>query len=445
MVNLSGIIGIFRQRGATRFFAKKLAPNDNSKNQIYLGGDFSALGLIPHEAVLIDETGIAGSVRDRAKAKVPFHWYTDGMFSAAPNAQLILYPKYPEVRLSGLLQGCRKAPDDVIAVRDEGRVLLFGVHPDGFVLAFACHGDHPVAKELAAIADPEMLGVFVMLTGYDEGRKDTRGALIEKLREIHLEGWIPSQKLGSSGTAQPYSARNGGGMTLEARLGIRANGFAEPDYLGWEIKQFGVTDLERPVAKSQITLMTPEPVRGVYRSEGPEAFIRRFGYADRVGRTDRINFGGIYKTGSLPHHLTGLRLELTGFNSASGKIEDMTGAIRLIAPDGEEAAAWPYTNLIDHWNRKHARAAYIPSVFRDDPISYAYGSIIMLYENTDFLRFLSAIDAGSIVYDPGLKIEAASSPAPRMKRRSQFRIRQALLPALYASGGAVDVLAHKLS
>ncbi|MBI1254766.1 MAG: hypothetical protein GC196_10535 [Hyphomonas sp.] len=445
MVNLSGIIGIFRQRGATRFFAKKLAPNDNSKNQIYLGGDFSALGLIPHEAVLIDETGIAGSVRDRAKAKVPFHWYTDGMFSAAPNAQLILYPKYPEVRLSGLLQGCRKAPDDVITVRDEGRVLLFGAHPDGFVLAFACHADHPVANELAAIAEPEMLGVFVMLTGYDEGRKDTRGALIEKLREIHLEGWIPSQKLGSSGSAQPYSARNGGGMTLEARLGIRANGFAEPDYLGWEIKQFGVTDLERPVAKSQITLMTPEPVRGVYRSEGPEAFIRRFGYADRVGRTDRINFGGIYKTGSLPHHLTGLRLELTGFNSASGKIEDMTGAIRLIAPDGEEAAAWPYTNLIDHWNRKHARAAYIPSVFSDDPISYAYGSIIMLYENTDFLRFLSAIDAGSIVYDPGLKIEAASSPAPRMKRRSQFRIRQALLPALYASGGAVDVLAHKLS
>jgi hypothetical protein len=441
MQTLSDILRILRDRGATRFFAKKLAPNDNSKNQIYLGGDFSALGLIPHEAVLIDETGIAGSVRDRAKAKVRFHWYTDGVFSAAPNAQLILYPKYPEVRLSGLLQGCRKAPDDVITVRDEGRVLLFGVHPDGFVLAFACHADHPVAKELAAIAEPEMLGVFVMLTGYDEGRKDTRGALIEKLREIHLEGWIASQKLGSTGAAQPYAARNGGGYTLEARLGIRANGFAEPDYLGWEIKQFGVNDLARPVAKSQITLMTPEPVRGVYRSEGPEAFIRRFGYADRVGRTDRINFGGIYKTGSLPHHLTGLRLELTGFNSASGKIEDMTGAIRLITPDGEEAAAWPYTNLIDHWNRKHARAAYIPSVFRNDPISYAYGSIVMLYENTDFLRFLTAMDAGSIVYDPALKIEDASSPAPIMKRRSQFRIRQPLLATLYASGGAVDVLA----
>lgn len=443
MLTLSGIIGVFRQHGATRFFAKKLAPNDNSKNQIYLGGDFSALGLIPHEAVLIDETGIAGSVRDRAKAKVRFHWYTDGVFSAAPNAQLILYPKYPEVRLSGLLQGCRKAPDDVITVRDEGRILLFGVHPDGIIFGFACLADHPVAKEIASIADPEMLGVFVMLTGYGMTGRDSRSALIEKLREIHLEGWIPSQKLGASGTAQPYSARNGGGYTLEARLGIRANGFSEPDYLGWEIKQFGVTDLAKPVAKSQITLMTPEPVRGVYRSEGPEAFVRRFGYADRVGRTDRINFGGIYKTGSAPHHLTGLRLELAGFNTGSGKIEDMTVAIRLIAHDGEEAAGWPYTDLIDHWNRKHARAAYIPSIFRNDPISYAYGPKVMLYENTDFLRFLSAVSRGEIVYDPALKIEDATSPAPKLKRRSQFRIRQNSLATLYETGGTVDLLIDK--
>jgi hypothetical protein len=442
MFTLSGIIGIFRQRGATRFFAKKLAPNDNSKNQIYLGGDFSALGLIPHEAVFVDETDLAGSVRDRAKAKIRFLWYTDTGFAEAPNAQLILYPKYPEVRLSGLLQRCAAAPNDVITVRDEGRVLLFGIHPDGAIFGFACLADHPAAKELAAIAAPEMLGVFVMLTGYDDGRKDTRGALTEKLREIHLEGWIPSQKLGSSGTVQPYSARNGGGMTLEARLGIRANGLAEPDYLGWEIKQFGVKDLTKPVAKSQITLMTPEPVRGVYRSEGPEAFVRRFGYADRVGRIDRINFGGIYKVGSLPHHLTALRLELTGFNSGSGKIEDMTGAIRLVTPDGEEAAAWPYTNLIDHWNRKHARAAYIPSVFRKDPISYAYGSIVTLYENTDFLRFLTAVAAGKVVYDPALKIEHASSPAPSLKRRSQFRIKQASLSMLYTSGGSIDVIAH---
>ncbi|WP_430404188.1 MvaI/BcnI family restriction endonuclease [Hyphomonas sp.] len=442
MLTLSGLIGIFRQRGATRFFAKKLAPNDNSKNQIYLGGDFSALGLIPHEAVFVDETDLAGSVRDRAKAKLRFHWYSDTGFAEAPNAQLILYPRYPEVRLSGLLQGCRNAPNDVITVRDEGRMLLFGVHPDGTIYGFACLADHPVAKELETISDPEILGVFIMLTGYGQTRKDTRRTLIEKLRDIHLEGWIPSQKLGASGFAQPYTARNGGGYTLEARLGISANGFAEPDYLGWEIKQFGVKDLAKPVAKSQITLMTPEPVRGVYRSEGPEAFVRRFGYADKSGKHDRINFGGIYQIGKSLHSDTGLQLDLTGFNPLSGKVEDMTGAIRLVTRDGEEAATWPYTDLIDHWNRKHARAAYIPSVSRDDPTAYAYGSLVSLYENTDFLRFLTAMSKGHIVYDPALKLEHATSPKPKLKRRSQFRIRQASLFSLYASGGAVNVLSE---
>jgi hypothetical protein len=440
MLSLSNLIDILRQRGATRFFAKKLAPNDNSKNQIYLGGDFSALGLIPHEAVYVDESDLAGSIRDRAKAKIRFLWYSDAGFSAAPNAQLILYPKYPEVRLSGLLQGCANAPNEVITVRDEGRVLLFGVHPDGTIFGFACLASHPVAMELETLTTPETLGVFVMLTGYGQTEKDTRRELIEKLREIHLEGWIASQKLGASGTPQPYAARNGGGYTLEARLGISANGFAEPDYLGWEIKQFGVKDLARPVAKSQITLMTPEPVRGIYRSDGPEAFIRRFGYADKSGKAGRINFGGIYKIGKSIHKDTGLKLDLTGFDPLSGKIEDMTGAIRLVTEDGEEAAAWTYTDLIDHWNRKHARAAYIPSVYSPDKVSYAYGSDVHLYENTDFLRFLTAMYAGEVVYDPALKLEDAKSAKPKLKRRSQFRIKQASLSALYASGGVVDIL-----
>ena len=33
--------------GATEVLVKHLAPNDNSKNQIYLAGDISSLGLLP--------------------------------------------------------------------------------------------------------------------------------------------------------------------------------------------------------------------------------------------------------------------------------------------------------------------------------------------------------------------------------------------------------------
>ena len=53
--------------GAVRFYAKRLAPNDNSKNQVYLGGGFGALNIIPHGDIENDGSILAGSVRDRAK------------------------------------------------------------------------------------------------------------------------------------------------------------------------------------------------------------------------------------------------------------------------------------------------------------------------------------------------------------------------------------------
>lgn len=439
MPSLSRLIAEFRRRGATRLFAKRLAPNDNSKNQIYLGGDFSALGLIPHGAVTTDDSETAGSVRDRAKAPLKFFWRTPDGFAKAPNAQLILYPKYPEVRMSGLLSGCTGAPRDILGIRSEGRVLILGATPDGEMLGFAAAADHRVADELNSLPAPEMLGVFILLTGYGAASRDTRQALIAKLREIHEEGWILSQKLGPGGAAAPYSARNGGGYTLEARLGVTPNGQAEPDYLGWEVKQYGVRDLENPVALSPVTLMTPEPIAGYYREEGPSAFIRRFGYPDRSGRQDRVNFGGVYAVGRPAHACTGLRLELKGFNGNTGRIEDMGGAVQLVTRDGEAAAVWPFTGLIDHWNRKHARAVYVPSVRQDAPPAYRYGAGITLCENSDFLKFVKALSEGVIYLDPALKLEKADTAKPAIKRRNQFRIRQPMIGELYEASNVVNV------
>lgn len=82
----------------------------------------------------------------------------------------------------------------------------------------------------------------------------------------------------------------------------------------------------------------------------------------------------------------------------------------------------------------------MPSVFQGPPPQYSYGSLVSLYENTDFLKFLAAIAAGHIVYDPALKLEDASSARPKLKRRSQFRISQPSLSVLYDDGGHVDVM-----
>jgi hypothetical protein len=63
---------------------------------------------------------------------------------------------------------------------------------------------------------------------------------------------------------------------------------------------------------------------------------------------------------------------------------------------------------------------------------YSYGSKVRLGEDTDFLRFLKAMADRNVYYDPGIKLEGASTVSPRVKRRSQFRIKSADLSMLYA-------------
>jgi len=86
--SLGQLLDLMRHHGASRIYAKKLAPNDNSKNQVYLGGDFSALNIIPHGNIYTDDAEVAGAVRDRAKAAVAFYWIDEAGRHHAPNTGL---------------------------------------------------------------------------------------------------------------------------------------------------------------------------------------------------------------------------------------------------------------------------------------------------------------------------------------------------------------------
>ncbi len=153
---------------------------------------------------------------------------------------------------------------------------------------------------------------------------------------------------------------------------------------------------------------------------------------DKIGRPDRINFGGIYQcTKSAYHPNTGLRITLSGFDAATGQITNLDGGLELVTSEGEIAARWGFAGLMSHWNRKHAQAAYVPSIFRDPPPEYAFGAKVLLCEQTDFILFLKAFSAGLIVYDPGIKMENATSAKPDFKKRSQFRVKHNHLTALY--------------
>jgi hypothetical protein len=427
-----------RHQGASRIYAKKLAPNDNSKNQVYLGGDFSALNVIPHGDIYTDTRPMAGSKRARPKAAVNFCWVdTDGKHRA-PHTQLILYPDYPEVRMSGFLKNCRRAPSHLMRVRDLGRILILGVTFAGEVLGYVVAADSPIAAEVNG-REWETLGVFLELPSLP-GQQNPRAILLAELKRIFELRWIMSQKLARDGNKMPYSARNGGGYTLEAELGITPNGYSEPDFMGWEVKQFGVNDFLRFLPRSPVTLMTPEPTGGLYQTVGIGEFMRRFGYADKSGKADRRNFGGIYTCDRDFHADTGLRMTIDGFDPTDqGKITDLDGGISLRDRDGNDAAVWSFKGMMQHWNRKHAQAAYVPSLFRTPPPEYAFGSLVLLCEQTDFILFLKAFVAGAVYYDPAIKVENVSAVRPDIKRRSQFRIKHRNITQVYHRSETVDL------
>ena len=264
-------LGKFLQSlGVTRAFFKPLSENDNSKNQIYFGSSFQVLQQIPFGKI-IEYPEIK---TPNYKANVNFWWVNNsGQTSPAPNTQLILYPKYPEVRLSGFLSNCPTAPRDHLQPISriersnyndkDGRVLIIGICPDNKVYGFLAIKDQPLAKSILEHLFQENLGTIqdfpLMGSSYTE-----KNELIDKLHDIVNSGWHESIRLDSNGRIKPYHAYNGGGYTLEALFGIIPNGIAEPDFKGWEIKAF---------SRTRITLMTPEPDQGFYRENGAKEFV----------------------------------------------------------------------------------------------------------------------------------------------------------------------------
>lgn len=418
--------------GVTQLLLKELAPNDNSKNQPYVSrGDLTAINILPAGNFEITQSDRGNRIM---KASMPFEWLQpDGTSNPAPNAKLILYPQYPEIRFSGFLLGAVNAPNTVMTTRIPGRRLFFGITSDRRVIGWAAGPDSQLARDIPALGELEKLGVLKVIPLHAISGREL---LIEQLRRIHLLNWIASKRLNRDGTVS-FSAQNGIGFTLEAELGIPQNGRSEPDFEGWEIKASQVKRYDRVPPGTVITMMTPQPDGGLYKTDF-SSFMRRFGYADRAGRPDRINFGGVHVVGS-KHHLTSLTPTLEGVTN--GKITDLGGKYSLLADDGTEAASWSFAKLLEKWNRKHAQAAYVPGEVRTAPEKqYRYGRTVRLGRGTSFDLFIRALSNGSVVYDPGVKIEGVSTTSPRAKHRSQFRTTSGQLASLYQEMDNVSLL-----
>ncbi|NQZ78566.1 MAG: MvaI/BcnI restriction endonuclease family protein [Ekhidna sp.] len=433
-MNLKNLKSLFINNGCDEIFVKSLAPNDNSKNQVYLGGSFDVLNILPISNIVTEKAGDWS--RERFKASINVSWLTDeGNIHPAPKSQLILYPKYPEVRFSGFLAGCKNAPSNLMTQRLADRLLFLSVTKNGEVLGYVTDPNSILSKEFN---NEPSLGTYGVFSVIELPRiANNRSVLLSELNRIHNMGWIDSKRLDSNKNILPCKSSNCGGYTLEAELGITPNGYSEPDFLGWEIKQFGVKKLEN-ISSSVITLMTPEPTDGLYKTKGTEFFVRTYGYPDKLGRPDRMNFGGIHKTDQR-HGTTNLELKIVGFDSASGKIRNSNGRIALVDTHNNEAASWSFASLLLHWNRKHDKACYVPSLSdTKGNRKYKYGNNVILGTGTDFQLFLKQMSEGNIYYDPGIKLENISTK-PKIKKRSQFRIKCKFLTNLYKANELVDV------
>lgn len=435
-MTLAELQQLFADAGCQRLYAKPLAENDNSKNQVYFGPGFEALNLFPTQTIISDQSAKSSIF----KAKLSFGWLLqNGAVAEAPNAQLILYPQYPEVRLSGFLRGCPEPPSDLMNSRQSGRVLFLGITRNRVILGFVAGHTSELVSEFRAKYSTPTIGVFFEIplpTMLDEATGRRR--LLAELARITHKGWIDSKQLAANGTILPCNAPQCGGFTLEAELDIAKNSRSEPDLFGWEVKQHAVSSFDRLDAGT-ITLMTPEPTGGFYRDKGPEQFIREFGYADKAGRLDRLNFGGIHKVG-VRHSNTNLTMVLTGYDGARRRITDANGSIDLVSDKGIIAASWNFAGLLKHWTRKHAKTVYVPSRVRQEPRrQYSYGHHVRLAVGTDFLLYLSAMSEGLVYYDPGIKLEDASE-VPKVKRRSQFRVSSRNISSLYENVELVSLL-----
>lgn len=419
-MTLDKLVSMFRDQGCTTLVYKTLADNDNSKNQVYVTTGsvaYETMKFLPSKRI----EPVESMKNPSFYAWLDYYWLNeDGIVYNAPRAKLILYPQYPEVRFSGFLQGCKNAPNSLMTVRQVGRILFLGITDDDRIIGYVTAHDSALAREMASRKDTSWKNVFFEIPLEDESAH--KEALLAGLLRIYQAGWIDSKKLGKGGVLQSYRALNAGGYTLEAELGIKANGDSLPDFRGWEIKQHSIgKDFEKP-KHGRISLMTlKDPDGGYFGVNGIEAFIRKYGYLNSKIK-DRMDFTGEHRFENV-NNRTGLKLLIDGYDQTSGKIVNPGGGVILLDGSDNNAAEWSFAELMAHWNRKHMKAVYVPGMSSGEqpPHKYRFGYELTLCEDTDFSRLLNGIAQKRVVYDPGLKLENIHDK-PQYKSRNQLRL-----------------------
>jgi hypothetical protein len=441
-INLEQVVQIFRNAGCDQLWVKRLAKNDDSKRQIYLSKkSLQAFNILPPVSISLAPALRKGTSPTKKRIKpgmqrlfgnLDFKWlFTEHPPEAAQHAKLICYPQYSEVRFSGFSRGTRSLPKIYLCEKAgetyRNRLLFLGTAPNRQTYGFLTVG-HADLREQIQHTNVDKPNRPLIPISISKPSLSGRQRLLATLREIHRRGWIRGCRLTAQGLMYT-NAPNAVGYTLEAQLGIASNGKNLPDFEGYEIKATAAGKDGEPHEKP-ITLMTPEPDRGVYKTCGVLEFLKRWGYPDAKAPLHRRNFGGIYRFGQ-PHPVTGLKLKISGFDSETPNRIAPDGMVMLVDHDGTIAAGWSFSKLLAVWSRKHARAAYVSAEKRGTPREFRYAAKVTLCEGTDFLKVLRLLASGDLYLDPGIKAENWHTNKPKFKKRNQFRTKSSQLQNLY--------------
>lgn len=202
--------------------------------------------------------------------------------------------------------------------------------------------------------------------------------LLEKLKEIHKKGFIPSITVGDPGV----------GDTLENELGIHRNNSKNPDYKGIELKasRIAKNGIKKTVTRS--TLFTKVPDKGLTYSQ----ILDKYGKV-QIPRGATEPRKQIYETLSTKrYNAYGLKLEV-----------DYDGDRLLLIDD-----ASPKPNIVSIWDMdilrktlltKHPETFWVKAVSEMREIEYFRYDFVIHTKNPNALLLAPLIDNGEITAD----------------------------------------------
>ena len=194
-LSLEKLLAIFTGFHAKKTYVKKLAPNDNSKNQPYFGAHLTDLPFIPTGDIQTS-LSVSNKTSDpkrqiKYQAKVKLSWIdAEGNAYPASNAKLIYYPQYPEVRFSGFLKGSKVNISRWMSPKKDGRALgrwlILGVAEDKTIYSYLASPESSLSNQLAKTSFIERTNIFSEIDIQQLDRStDSRTALVAKLLKIN--------------------------------------------------------------------------------------------------------------------------------------------------------------------------------------------------------------------------------------------------------------------